>query len=87
MPSRRGLTACLTCAGAGYAIPSDADSAEAWIMLVEAAESPASGARFVRLRQFQRATFYYLPNMTEQNQFFSATFYAFLLFSPCRVFG
>ena len=39
-----GLTDCVTYAGAGYAFPSDADSAEALEMLVEAADSPASGA-------------------------------------------
>ena len=34
----------------GVVSPSDADNAEACKMLIEAAESPASGARFVSLR-------------------------------------
>ena len=38
----------------GLVTPSDADNAEACKMLVEAAESTASGARFVRPRPVER---------------------------------
>jgi hypothetical protein len=41
-------TVCVTRAGAGGGTPSDWKKAEAWKMLENGAESPASGARFVR---------------------------------------
>ena len=41
----------------GLVTPSDADNAEACKMLVEAAESPASGARFVRWRVLEITPF------------------------------
>jgi hypothetical protein len=43
----KGLTVCVTRAGAGGGTPSDWKKAEAWKMLENGAESPASGARFV----------------------------------------
>jgi len=41
-------TVCVTRAGADGGTPSDEKKAEAWKMPVKRAESPASGARFVR---------------------------------------